>query len=259
MDFINQKVERIDQDWTLDGILKQIEIAARICYQSSSGKLTSKEFVDGLIKKGHLSPLGHGTVYLKIPVKKVTPFYLTILKGDIWTKIMQVNNNVYITTNYRRLYECDALKWLKYLCPPTQYHELRETFKVTTSIAISRELNRHATALSICESSTRYCNYSKEKFGHKINFIKPYWYDNASEYEKLLLESGLKTAESTYLKLIDEGCKAQEARAILPLETATTVIYTGFSSDWDRICKLRGAEGAHPECQEIAKLIQKSN
>lgn len=257
MELINQRVEKIDQDWTLDGILKHIETAARVCYQSSPGKLTSKEFVEGLIKRGHLSPLGHGTVYLKIPVKKVTPFYLTILKDDIWTKIMQVNNFVYITTNYRRLYECNALKWLKYLCKPTQYHELRETYKVITSIATSRELNRHATALSICESSTRYCNFSKEKFRHQIKFIKPYWYDNVSEYEKLLLESGLKTAESTYLKLIDEGCKAQEARAILPLETATTVIYTGYSFDWDRICKLRSAEGAHPECQEIAKLIRK--
>ncbi len=256
MKYVTESVEKIEQQFDLQDIYKHIETAARICYLSKSTKLSSEEFVHSLIKKEHLSPLSHGTVYLTVPFDRIAGFIIQVRNDDIWSKINVIKDDCYITTNFRRLYEKDALDWLNYLTKPTEYHALRSTYKVVTSIGISRELNRHATALSICESSTRYCNYSKNKFGNEITFIKPYWYDEASEVEKLSFDSCLKTAEKTYLSLIEEGKQAQEARSVLPLQTTTTVIYTGFDDDWKRICDIRGAVNAHPECQKIIKLIQ---
>lgn len=261
MKLINENVQKITQSPGLQGVYKQIETAARICYLSQPTTLSSEEFVKGLIKKGHLSPLAHGTVYLTIPRDTLFDFTIQVKNNDIWSKIKinTFDDNCYVTTNYRRLYELDKLDWLCYLSEPTEQHFLRTTYQVTTSIGISRELNRHATALAICESSTRYCNFSKEKFGSEIKFITPHWFENASEVEKLLLINNLKNAEKTYLALIEEGLKPQDARSVLPLQTVTTAIYTGYDVDWKRIWELRGANNAHPECQKIIKLMSDLN
>lgn len=122
---------------------------------------------------------------------------------------------------------------------------------------------------SISEQSTRYCNYSKDKFGNGITFIIPEWikkYDyfrcgeefavnrlneNVSCWYKLLEES-----EKSYLSLISEDCKPQEARDVLPLATATTVMYTGFVSDWKHFFELRTSVGAHPDARAIAIPLQ---
>lgn len=119
--------------------------------------------------------------------------------------------------------------------------------------------------LSISEQSTRYCNYSKDKFGAEITFVIPEWvkkYDyfrcgeeyavdklneDVSCWYKLLEES-----EKSYLSLISKGCKPQEARDILPLATATTVMYTAFLSDWEHFFELRTSAGAHPDARAIA-------
>lgn len=70
------------------------------------------------------------------------------------------------------------------MCEPTDRHERRVTFKVVCSEAIAREWNRHRT-MSISQQSTRYCNYSKEKFGSELNYIIPQWiYDTQTKLAK---------------------------------------------------------------------------
>lgn len=132
-------------------------------------------------------------------------------------------------------------------------------------ISISREFNRHRT-LSPTESSTRYCNYSKDKFSNEITFIKPYWYDKfntkcingvrengttdmftTNDFEESLINS-----ECLYMAAILSGAKPQEAREILPLCTATEVVYTAFIDDWKHFFSLRTPESAHPQAREIA-------
>lgn len=123
--------------------------------------------------------------------------------------------------------------------------------------------------LSISEQSTRYCNYSKDKFNGEVTYVIPQWASNITPEsvngwdnkqtngsectlaEKVFL-SILANDEQVYLQLIAEGKKPQEARDVLPLATATTVMYTGFVSDWKHFFELRTSAGAHPDARAIA-------
>lgn len=182
MKLIEPKVEIIQQEPNLEGIYKQIEQAARICYKSED-KITdtsAKEFVDRLIKNKHLAMLEHGTVYLHLPeaigddcdiVKKYkinTYSYIASFQKtynpNIWL------NNYVVTTNLRVLQENNWLDDLQYLCEPTEYHEKRYTLKFITSIGITRELIRHRR-FSFANESSRFCRYK-----NGLTFIKPYWF-----------------------------------------------------------------------------------
>ena len=52
-----------------------------------------------------------------------------------------------------------------------------------------------------------------------------------------------------------QGCKPQEARAILPLDCNTELVHTAFVSDWKHFFDLRalGTTGApHPDAKILA-------
>ena len=270
MRLINSSFEVLPQAPGLEGMYKQIEIGARNCYKSED-KITdgsAEKMVEFLKNRGHYSPLEHGTVYLAIPFKyDSAPHTADHAYEYITNKYSKVNvadNTLYITTNFRVLVENNWLDDLKYLCEPTEHHEKRVSVMVTCAIGISREFNRHRT-ISPSEQSTRYCNYSKDKFGGEITFVIPEWvkkYDYfrcGEEYAVNRLNEDvacwyelLEKSEKSYLSLISKGCKPQEARDVLPLSTATTVMYTGFVSDWKHFFELRTSVGAHPDARAIA-------
>jgi thymidylate synthase (FAD) len=258
--------------------------------------------VENLMKRGHGSPLEHGTVYLYYKVyvgrkKKNMPTDCVESLEDFeiaktlnrnpytrWNYVLDKHyRHVYYTTNFRVLYEANKLDFLKYICEPTEHHEKRITVKMNCSIGISREFNRHR-ANSVCETSTRYCNYAKDKFGNEITFVIPEWvkdrinetasYNNNDDlaripYANAILDSrmtsdkaisiwlnDLKTTESDYMDLINEGLKPQEARSVLSLDTATEVMYTAYSSDWEHFLSLRTAVGAHPDARILANNLR---
>lgn len=278
MKLIESSFEIISQEKGLEGMYKQVELAARNCYQSFD-KITEdsyKKLLEHLGSNGHMSPFAHGTVYLKFPINCDKNVYNHIIEDynkNFWSKVIIETGSTrgvpsdagyYITTNMRVIKENRWEDDLKYWCEPTEFHAKRTTIKINCSIGISRELNRHSSVLSIAESSTRYCNYSKDKFGNEITFVIPEWvkkYDyfkcgeefavnrlneNVSCWYKLLEES-----EKSYLSLISEGCKPQEAREVLPLSTATTVIYTAFDSDWKEVFSKRTTIACHPDMRII--------
>lgn len=233
----------------LEGIYESIELAGRTCYKSQRKEgTTAKDFVDRMINSKHFSMLEHGTVYLIIygnggkkyldnPYSKVTKLYD---KRD-WENSYG-KPTYYISTNYRVLVENEWLDDLKYLCEPTDIHEKRVTVLFTTSNGIMREFTRHRK-FSFAVESTRYCNYSKDRFNNEITFIKPTWVKekmNKDEvviyflYKSLLIES-----ETNYLGMIAHGAKPQEARGILPLDTKCDMVMTGFVSDWKHFFDLR--------------------
>lgn len=286
MKLIEPSVELIEQEPGIEGIYKQIERAGRICYKSED-KITensAKKFVDMLIKNRHGAMLEHGTVYLYIVLYNGISNPLNKYATNPYSKIGSLfdasNNKIhtYVTTNYRVLIENNWLDDLQYLCEPTEYHEKRYTLKFTTSIGITRELTRHRHMSFACES-TRYCNYSKDKFGGEITFVKPTWVNIPSELpEGTKLEDGpygwcnsnyihiyckdIKSkwfmkacleAEYSYLHVINEqNATPQETREILPLCTKSEIIMTGFESDWEAFFKLRCDKTAHPDMQMIA-------
>lgn len=183
MRLIKPSFEIIEQQAGLEGMYKQIELAGRTCYKSED-KITedsAKGFVERMIKSGHGAMLEHGTVYLLIPYEEAID---TI--GDDWVHeqysynpysvVAVYGNNYYITTNFRVLVENNWMDDLKYICEPTKYHEKRITVHFVCDRGVSHEFVRHRV-MSFAQESTRYCNYSKDKFGNEITFIIPCWLD----------------------------------------------------------------------------------
>lgn len=145
--------------------------------------------------------------------------------------------------------------------------------KFTVDRGVSHELVRHRIA-SFAQESTRYCNYSKDKFDNGITFIKPFFFDtrnleknsfqNMSDdeigklrYKEILWENQMKSAEEIYLKLIDEGATPQEARSVLPNSTKTEITITANYREWRNFFKLRTTKAAHPQMQEVTRPLLK--
>lgn len=253
MKFIDPSVELLSQAPGLEGVYKQIELVGRTCYNSKN-KITetsAKPFVDRMIASKHYAMLEHGTVYLKFKdfvdnnvVRYIENPYSIVGK-----------DGCYVTANYRILVENNWLDDLQYLCEPTEYHEQRICLKFNTDIGVSREGNRHRK-FSIAEQSTRYCNYNSDKFDSQITFVKPNWSPGTNEIGTIF-RKGLMAAEVCYKALISEGWRPQQARQVLPLATATEVVYTGFKSDWEHFFNLRykSTTGApHPNMKQVATM-----
>lgn len=281
----------------MDGVYKQIEIAGRTCYQSEQNAIltTAKNFVDKLEKNGHLSMLEHGAVYLKIPRQALVngevtkdKWYVLMNNQYIKHKANMTDGVVYFSTNYRVIVENGLRDYLCYMTNPTEWHEKRVTVKFVCDIGVSREFNRHR-ANSMAEQSTRYCNFSKERFGSQLNVICPPEF-KIDDMGKMLACWGMghKTskvfrgmcdaitqekdhlfdcldlwvfanlaAEWAYLKLIDLGWRPEQARRILPLDTKTELVHTAFVSDWKHFFDLRCASNAHPQAQQLAIPLYK--
>ena len=122
---------------------------------------------------------------------------------------------------------------------------------------VTHELVRHRLA-AYTQESTRYCNYSKGKFGGEITVIEPYFWRQAVQEidaKKLCLYERWKKAcldaEGSYLRLLDEGASAQEARSVLPNSLKTEIVVTANLREWRHIFKMRTAQDAHPQMREI--------
>nr|UWG14808.1 MAG: Thymidylate synthase complementing protein [Bacteriophage sp.]DAK91948.1 MAG TPA: Thymidylate synthase complementing protein [Caudoviricetes sp.] len=258
----------------LEGVYKQIELAGRTCYKSED-KITpdsAKAFVERMINSGHGAMLEHGTVYLGMPIETIIP-----IEANGWGKyesnkyskggvVCSINGEkrVAITTNLRVLVENGWLDDLQYICEPTKYHEKRITVRFICDRGVSHEFVRHRV-FSFAQESTRYCNYSKDKFGNELTFIQPCYLNEAelAQYGPYHLVSrnkspesificSLNNAEKDYLTLIESGWKAQEARAVLPNALKTELVMTGFVTDWQHFFDLRCASNAHPQARELA-------
>lgn len=296
MKLIQPSFSIIEQDCGIDGIFKQIELAGRTCYRSED-KITetsAKVFVERMIASGHTAMLEHGTVYLSMPMETILP-----TEANGWGKYManpyskggvacSVNGEkgVAVTTNYRVLVENKWLDDLQFICNPTIHHARRVAVLFHTQIAISREFNRHRVN-SMAESSTRYCNYSKDKFGHEITVNLPSWIEPSTITPDAIHQADVQTkllelantwghaevkfpkdftaldywllantmAEYCYMGLIQQGWTAQQARTILPLNTNTDLVHTAFVEDWKHFFDLRalGTTGKpHPDASHLA-------
>lgn len=125
--------------------------------------------------------------------------------------------------------------------------------RVICDRGVSHEIVRHRIA-SYSQESTRYCDYSKDKFDGSLTFIKPcFWNEDDLEFQKWL--KMMQTVEDTYLDLISDGATAQEARSILPNSLKTEIVVTMNLREWRHFFKLRTSKRAHPQMVEISKMI----
>lgn len=124
------------------------------------------------------------------------------------------------------------------------------TVKFITDRGISHEIVRHRIA-SYAQESTRYCNYNKDKFGKEISVIKPANIkERTKEYEDWL--KAMNEAEKSYFTLIEDGCKPQVARSVLPTCTKTEIMVTMNMREWRHFIKLRSSSAAHPDIRILA-------
>jgi thymidylate synthase (FAD) len=127
------------------------------------------------------------------------------------------------------------------------------TVRVTCDRGLSHEIVRHRIA-SYSQESTRYCNYSKSKFGNEIVLIQPaFWNSKSTEdKEKLdLWKKSMDLAEKVYMRLIALGATPQEARSVLPNSLKTEIVMTMNLREWRHFFKLRTSYSAHPQMREL--------
>ena len=249
------------------GITPESHIArcARVCYgreYKEPNQEADKKMVEGLIKRGHLSMLRHASMYLGHIEDIPQLLAMRIANSSYWNF-----NEEYASTNLQEFMQSgfgketvtviDNKQFLEDCAKHPRLFELyRLTFCITTQISTSRELNR-VSPNNIAERSTRFCPANGG-----LTICRPWWIKspvddiavNALSYYNLACE-----AEKTYMTLLLKGMKPEDARGVLPLDTATKVIYTYSVQEWKHILDLRyyGTTGKpHPNAKLITGEIR---
>lgn len=315
MRILTSNAELVQQEPGLVGAYKQIEKVGRACWASENyiTEHSNQIFVEGLMKREHNAPLEHGTIYLIYIIGSpiYDPYYMVhtddvqFFKRNPYSKVIEKHFDVaaqakdsewmyefvaqygpstayFITTNLRVIVENFDVKTRErildnFVMNPYPEHEKRITVHFTCQRAISAEFNRHRKN-SMMERSSRYCNFSNDKFGNEIGIVKPDWviddvpdldfmgyieslhnYGN-SEWSKFdyWVFANL-TCEWSYMNLIKLGAKPEEARDILPMDLQTELYHTAFISDWIHFFKLRAwvskGNKPHPEAMKLARQV----
>ena len=293
MKLVNQRFEILEQkDFSLKGIKQFIERCGRVCYKSED-KITDdsyEKFVNMLEKRDHARPLEFGTVHLKIDSGVLFEKFLQDLVdcelyNPTWIKYKKLPEYTYITTNYRHYLQ--IIKKCPYVAEyfteqDNCYYPSRYTVHFITSRGIMDEFRTHVSLSHLAES-TRYCNYSKDKFNNELTFIIPCWMDipegsiNLGNYDKTsagyndgnihIIDNkppyvgvdfirSLCEAEYSYLSIIRNGWVPQQAREVLPLGIKSELISCGFEDAWSNFFYRRCAKDAHPMAREIAIPLQ---
>lgn len=315
MRILTSNVELVQQEPGLIGAYKQIERVGRACWASENliTEDSYENFIEGLIKREHNTPLEHGTIYLTYIIGSpiYDPYYMVhtndvqIFKKNPYSKVVEKHFDVasqakdsewmyefvaqygpstvyFITTNLRVIIENFDVETREkvldhFVRSPYPEHEKRITVHFTCQRAISAEFNRHRKN-SIMERSSRYCNFSIDKFGNEIGIVKPNWViddvpnldfmgyiealynygnDEWSKFDYWVFAN--LACEWSYMNLIRLGSKPEEARDILPMDLQTELYHTAFISDWIHFFKLRAwiskGNKPHPEAMKLARQM----
>ena len=278
MKLIKQSFEILEQkDFSLIGIKKFIERCGRVCYKSED-KITDdsyEKFVNMLEKRDHARPLEFGTVHLRIDSRMLFEEFLQDLVdcklyNPAWIKYNELPEYTYITTNYRHYLQ--IIKKCPYIAEyfteqDNCYYPSRYTVHMALSRGIMDEFRTHVSLSHLAES-TRYCNYSKDKFDNQVTFIIPNWCNSLKEgseqnyppfeinEDEIIFMDALQNAQNSYLSLLKLGWTPQQARDVLPLSVKSELISCGFKDAWENFFYRRCANDAHPMAREIAIPLQ---
>ncbi|WP_302587645.1 FAD-dependent thymidylate synthase [Paraprevotella clara] len=255
-----------------DNVKAHVAKCARVCYGKESGN--DDVTINTLLKKHHWSMFRHESVYAIIPVheRELKDYPLLVLSNP-YIKTHTYNGNVYVATNGQFILDKLYPKFIElinmYRVTEDEFSNtefgfdmMRYTFCVITQISTSRELNR-VSPNNISEQSTRYVYENG-------SICRPYWVSTieAEMFNKdnnVNLDDGIElflsecnNSFNTYKFLIDQyNFSRQDARGVLPFDTATKCVYTYSIDEWRHIIKLRTDKAAHPNAQIIANMIKK--
>lgn len=148
-----------------------------------------------------------------------------------------------------KLFDLDAHKDR---LPKEIYDEFKKvTYHIITDRGVTHELVRHRIA-SYAQESTRYCNYTKDKFSSSLTFMKPLKYDEFKEVYDEFYESCTKA----YFALINGGARPDEARSVLPNSLKTSIMVTASLNEWKKIFELRTDDHAHADIRRVMNLVK---
>ena len=254
---------------------EKVARAARLCYGNDKGSKTADEMCTMLKRRGHLSMFRHGTLYFVIKGHPITKNkflrlsfspYMGVRNAIDWkdgSRVYFVSMNLQYALEHIQIlkalkdYNVSLAEFIiqaKRLGIFSALSLIRYTLCLTTQISTSRELNR-TSPNNIAEQSTRYVNFGKRG---GITICKPHWYDGAGRWQCFAAKILWEIADVTYRWLQKLGMKPEDARGILPLDTATRVVYTYSVPEWKAILALRlkGTTGKpHPNARLIAEKI----
>lgn len=276
MQILEPKIELWKQG---DNVKAHVAKCARVCYGKETGN--DDVTINTLLKKHHWSMFRHESVYVIGEFTSRLAIALERYSNSPYINWTFHNNKLYIATNGNfclDLKECQEvnahaqilLTYINYYRVSEDtffndeigYNMMRYTFCIITQISTSRELNR-VSPNNIAEQSTRYVYEDG-------SICRPYWISTieAEMFNKdnnVDLDDGVElflsecnNSFNTYKFLIDQyRFSRQDARGVLPLDTATKCIYTYSINEWKHIIKLRSDSAAHPNAQIISNMIKK--
>lgn len=126
------------------------------------------------------------------------------------------------------------------------------TVRFVINRGVSHETVRHRLA-SYSQESTRYCNYSGDKFGGELSLIPDMNGLSPAQVQRRM--DLYHHAEDVYMAEVTEGVKPQQARDNLFICTKTELVMTANPREWRHFFKLRTAEAAHPQMREVARPL----
>lgn len=190
-------------------------------------------------------------------MKVVKPVILSVdnlNKLEILNKIETAARNCYKSTS--EMTEETAIKMIERLIASGHESVLEHqsiTVKFICDVGAYKDITRHRHA-SFSIESTRWCNYSNDKFGNELTFVKPCNIEEDTKEYSIWLDTMLYI-EQQYNEMSRIGAKPDQLRLLLPHSTAATVVMTANLREWRHIFKLRCSKSAHPAVQQIMKQV----
>lgn len=233
-------------DWSNLDLYERVETAARVCRRSEA-KGDAEGFVSSLIERGHLSPLEFARVEFE---------------GGDTMNVRRIRERAELTALYRGELLSTARRWPAFaedkpgvmmqlqqtdpdeLCPVEPANDWIPVLFVT-SRTISHQLVRYRHEITFCQESQRHCRYDKDGIevieppGLGIQVTRGIWYDAVVD------------AEDAYLRMMEAGAKAEQARAVLPGCTATRILAYASPDEWRHIFSQRCDEHADPQMSAL--------
>ena len=274
MKIIEPKVELWKQG---DDAKAHVARCARVCYGREIGN--DEATVKRLLDSRHWSMFRHESVYAIIPVheRELKDYPLLVLSSP-YIKTHTYNGNVYVATNGQFILDKLYPKFIELInmCRVTEdefsntefgFDMMRYTFCVDTQISTSRELNR-VSPNNIAEKSTRYVyedgNICRPHWmtDEEVDYLnnEPIFEEWCNSHKKAsIYRNSCNDSFNKYKLLVDIGMHRQDARGVLPLDTATRCVYTYSINEWRHIIDLRyyGITGKpHPNARLIAGMIR---
>jgi thymidylate synthase ThyX len=273
-------MELIDQSFEIWGecpsdpinALKWVEKAGRECYRSSNkiSDTSYESFIQTILKPDppHSSVLEHSNIVatrktsiLYNELKELTQLFAparylyTSLKRDfaVWGNLRAFMERLDAGADPMRVYQWLAERDFIILPVKQQQREQRRiTVKLVTDRAVLAEITRHRDDTAFSVQSQRYVSY---KDG--VAFIKPSWWVSPKNEPESYLVNSLWDAEMAYQNLQrDHGLCPQDARVVLPNQTATIIVMTAYLPQWEWIFKLRTGAGAYPQMRKLMQPLQ---